>query len=110
MTSAPSPPEIVRTASKFEASIVSTAVPPVTVAIPVSAAFVPMVTELAPFAVVNFSTLSMAVKSASTIVAASALNVIVSVSAPPSMESVDSNWVLTMVMPSAPAPALTERL
>ena len=100
---------MVRAPANAAALIVSTPVPPVTVARPESSAKAPSVTLFVPLAVVNFSTLSMAVKSASAIVADASLNVIVSVSAPPSMESVDSSSEPTMVMPSAPAPASTER-
>ena len=109
ITSAPAPETIVRTLSKLEALMVSTSVPPVTVARAESAALVPSVKLLAPLAVVNFSTLEMLSKSASMIVAASALNVIVSVAVPPSIVSAEVSCAPTMVMPSAAAPASMDK-
>ena len=110
MTSAPLPVLIVNAPSKSEALIVSAPVPPVTVVNPESAAFVPRVKLLVPSAVVSFSILSMFVKSASTIVAEFALNVMVSVPVPASIVSSSVRVVAVTVRLSLFAPESTERL
>ena len=109
ITSAPAPEATVSAPANAAALIVSTPPPPVTVARPESSALVPSVTLFAPLAVVNFSTLEMLSKSASMIVAASALNVIVSVAVPPSIVSAEVSCAPTMVMPSAAAPASMDK-
>ena len=109
ITSAPPPAEIVKALTNAEALIVSTPPPPVTVARPESSALVPSVTLFVPSAVVNFSTPEMLSKSASIIVAESAVNTIESVLAPPAIVSASVRLAPTTLMVSSLAPASTER-
>ena len=109
ITSAPLPAEIVRAPANADALIVSTAVPPVTVARPESSAKVPSVKLFAPLAVVSFSTEVTFEKSLSMTVWELAVRVMVSFAVPPEMLSDESKVAAVTLKLSAPAPPSTDK-